>query len=232
MQGQTLKNWMVAGGSDGKLRIRSGTDANVFTSSVTISHDGNVGIGTDSPGATFEVSGAGPTNTLIRSTGNLSSSIRFVNSANSDVYCGSTSGDFRVLTNGLERMRIDASGNVGIGTTDPVEALAVAGNGLFSGTVSAQGSILTSDIKFKTNIQPANSQLSDVTKLGNLLKTWEWKEDAPIEDKDTRFLGLIAQEVEEISPGIVAEMGEGDDAYKGIKHDVIVMEVAWCRCRA
>ena len=65
--------------------IRSGTDANVFTSSVTISHDGNVGIGTDSPGATFEVSGAGQTNTLIRSTGNLSSSIRFVNSANSDV---------------------------------------------------------------------------------------------------------------------------------------------------
>ena len=62
---------MVAGGSDGKLRIRSGTDANVFTSSVTISHDGNVGIGTDSPGATFGAGtlGQGKLTQLFNSTG-------------------------------------------------------------------------------------------------------------------------------------------------------------------
>ena len=70
------------------------------------------------------------------------------------------------------------------------------------------------------------------------------------QDKDTRFLGLIAQEAETISPGIVATIArtkqgaeltpettdnEGnvtpatyeqlDDSYKGIKNDVLVMKL-------
>ena len=77
------------------------------------------------------------------------------------------------------------------------------GTATFSGTVTAQGTVLTSDRKFKTNIEPAGSQLSDVVQLGNLLKKWDWKEDAPVSDKEYRFLGLIAQEAEEVSPGIV-----------------------------
>ena len=81
--------------------------------------------------------------------------------------------------------------------------IAAGGNASFAGTVSAQGTVLTSDRKFKTNIETAGSQLSDVVQLGNLLKKWDWKEDAPVADKEYRFLGLIAQEAEEVSPGIV-----------------------------
>jgi len=81
--------------------------------------------------------------------------------------------------------------------------IARTGNASFAGTVSAQGSVLTSDARFKTNIEPAGSQLSDVVQLGNLLKNWNWKEDAPVADKDIRFLGLVAQDVATVCPGIV-----------------------------
>tara|TARA_R100001443_G_scaffold16442_2_gene26490 strand:- start:3050 stop:4849 length:1800 start_codon:yes stop_codon:yes gene_type:complete len=77
------------------------------------------------------------------------------------------------------------------------------GTAVFAGTVSAQGSVLTSDQRFKENITDANPQLADVTALGNSLRNWDWSSDAPVADKDTRFLGLIAQEVEVICPGIV-----------------------------
>lgn len=105
--------------------------------------------------------------------------------------------------NNREDARLDGSGRFGIGTTNPQEKLDVTGNGKFSGTVSAQGSILTSDQRFKENITDANSQLADVTTLGNQLRNWDWSSDAPVEDKDTRFLGLIAQEVETFCPGLV-----------------------------
>ena len=77
------------------------------------------------------------------------------------------------------------------------------GTASFAGTVSAQGSVLTSDQRFKENITDAKSQLADVTALGNKLRNWDWTADAPVADKDTRFLGLVAQEAETICPGIV-----------------------------
>ena len=119
------------------------------------------------------------------------------------------------------------------------------------GPINSQGSNLTSDKKFKTNIQDASPQLDDVVALGFKLRTWNWNEAAPVADKDTRFLGLIAQEVEKICPGIVtdverfvpgeeitpAELDEDgtviepasyeqiQDTYKVVKNDVLVMKL-------
>mgnify|MGYP003110473240 CR=1 FL=1 len=104
-----------------------------------IASNGNVGVGTNNPLALFEVSGAAQVNTLFRSTGNSSSSIRFINTSNSDVYCGSNEGDFRILTDGLQRMRVTSEGHAlfhyfnsvtpGFGNTDTGGSIHKSSNG-------------------------------------------------------------------------------------------------------
>jgi len=100
----------------------------------------------------------------------------------------------------------------------------VDGSATFAGNITA-GNV--SDIKFKENITDANPQLADVTALGSSLKNWDWKEEAPLNDelKSKRFLGLIAQEAEAICPGVTYEVGEGEDSYKAINHDILVMKL-------
>ena len=109
------------------------------------------------------------------------------------------------------------------GTTRTV-AIDELGTATFSGNITA-GNV--SDIKFKENITDAKLQLADVTALGSSLKNWDWKEEAPLNEdlKSRRFLGLIAQEAEEICPGLTYEVGEGEDSYKAINHDIIVMKL-------
>ncbi len=99
-----------------------------------------------------------------------------------------------------------------------------AGSASFAGTVSAQGSVLTSDQRFKENITDANPQLADVTALGNKLRNWDWTADAPVADKDTRFLGLVAQEAETVCPGIVTTIARTKDGAE-LTPEVVVPAV-------
>ena len=102
--------------------------------------------------------------------------------------------------------------------------LAANGSASFTSTVSAQGSVLTSDQRFKENITDANPQLADVTALGNKLRNWDWAADAPVADKDTRFLGLVAQEAETICPGIVTTIARTKDGAE-LTPEVVVPAV-------
>ena len=124
-----------------------------------------------------------------------------------------------------------------------------AGAVFAAGSVTANGTVLTSDQRFKENITPANPQLADIKALGAQLKNFDWNADAP-SSNGTRFLGLIAQDVEAVCPGIVktiartkqgaeltpeitdeegnvtpATYEELDDSYKGISHDALIMKL-------
>ncbi len=115
------------------------------TETARIDPSGRVGIGTSSPNVSGFNSDAnvltlsGPKRGFIELRGDTQAAdsiggIRFFSANNLEaeilsVTDGSYNGDLRFNTNGSERMRIDSSGKVGIGTTSPSAHLGVEGDG-------------------------------------------------------------------------------------------------------
>jgi hypothetical protein len=102
-----------------------------------ITSGGNVGIGTSSPGARLDVSSGGNNIVASRSTGGYAAFQRFAPTGQqtydfynvNNVEVARITADasnflsFSTGSSGTERMRIDASGNVGIGTAAPISSL-------------------------------------------------------------------------------------------------------------
>jgi len=194
--------------------ITLATGAGSATTALTVANNQNIGIGTTSPGQKLTVQG---------SAGFASGS--FLIESSSNAY---TAGYFKG----------DSTGAFD-GSNDKYSLNPTNGNAVFQGSVTASN---VSDIKFKKNIDDARPQLDDVIRLGGILKNWDWKDDAPLNDeiKSLRFLGLIAQEAEEISPGLIYTVDtsyeaprDSEDAepeiiersYKAINHDILVMKL-------
>jgi hypothetical protein len=102
---------------------------------------GNVGIGTASPRSRLDVNGSifVAAGSQIQITGNAGTDgLQLIGDDAAASYIGTMSLQALIFrTNAIERMRIAASGNVGIGTTAPAERLTVSGNVSASGDVKA-----------------------------------------------------------------------------------------------
>ena len=121
----------------GNIIVRSGS---TISERMRIDSSGNVGIGTSSPSLPLEVYHASNSR-ILASTSNTGAS-QFCFGDDADDYVGRIYYDhngntMRFHTNNAETMRIDSSGNVGIGTSSPSEKMEVYGGNLKLRSTSA-----------------------------------------------------------------------------------------------
>jgi hypothetical protein len=108
-----------------------------------------------------------------------------------------------------EKMRIDHSGNVGIGTTSPAYQLQLSLNSAAKPTSSSW--TVVSDERVKTNIQDYTTGLTEILQINP--KTFDYNGKAGF-DTTTGNIGIIAQDVISIMPETIntynAKLNEDD----------------------
>jgi hypothetical protein len=188
----------VTGGSRLPFRIRPGAP----TSSIDISASGSVGINQASPNtnARLDINGAIRLPGIIYPTTDNAAWISNESGAGLAIQ---SAGTLRLKTGGTtDRVTIDASGNVGIGTGSPGSQLVIA-SGATTSSINAGSTQFTvaSSRTFKENIEPV--EVPDILKKIEAIPvvTYDFRNSGP---KDR--LGLIAEDFHTV-------FGRGDDKH-------------------
>ena len=146
MYWQATNSSLISQNSYGGVLSIGTTDSYAFnvrtnnTERMRISSAGNVGIGTTSPGYALDVSATGNISARFKSSGTLNAFyLADANTTTDTLYIGTVGNNFRVVTSSEERMRIDSSGNVGIGTVSPTGLLQLTGSSWRKGVLETTG---------------------------------------------------------------------------------------------
>jgi len=116
-----------------------GIDDNANATAITIDSSENVGIGTSSPQRPLHVDGLeGVARFTSTASGNNGFEVGIGSSSQAFLW-QSENSYMQFATNATERMRIDSSGNVGIGTSSPAQLLHVQASGSGNGVIRLGG---------------------------------------------------------------------------------------------
>ncbi len=207
--GANEANWFVrdvTGGSRLPLRIRPGAP----TSSVDIAADGKVGIGTASPSRNMSVIASGGQATVQvadSSQGTTATDGFQIQQAGTDTNLLNYENGFMALfTNVTERMRITATGNVGIGTSAPDQKLSVSGDADKSAGGTSWG--VFSDERLKDIKGGYARGLNAVMGLRPIRFSYK-KDNALSLPSDTENIGFSAQELQKVVPEAVTRNANG-----------------------
>jgi len=136
-----------------------------------ITSGGNVGIGTGVPSSKFHVVGTSTFNGDVSSTGSFIAgsgtaalpSFEFINDVDTGLFSPATN-TFGISTSGVERLRIDSVGRLGIGTSSPSSTLQV------SGLITANSGNFTQSLQVNgtgVSISGHTHTVSDITNFGS-----------------------------------------------------------------
>ncbi len=190
--------------------------ANTLLAPLSAPHfSGNVGIGTTNPLYSLVISAGGHEGMEFApgSGGNIDS-VQFYNRFNEHYDAALfIAGSYIFNTAATERMRIDTSGNVGIGTASPGYLLTV------NGTAYATAFMSPSDRRHKTEIQPlTDDALSLILRLKPVTFFWKDPHDAGTQG---RQIGFIAQDVLPVLPDAVLTQNDAERTL-GLKYDSFI----------
>jgi hypothetical protein len=138
-----IKNGFI---SNNNSRIIGGLTATTISATGDANIGGNVGIGTTTPTAKLDVNGnvllggGGPRTLTIQAVGAGGTEINLLPNSTvgyARINVGNTNQPLDFQMNSVDVMRITQAGDVGIGTTTPLEKLHVSGNTLIDGGLTA-----------------------------------------------------------------------------------------------
>jgi Chaperone of endosialidase len=201
----------VTSGSRLPFRIRPGAP----TSSIDISGDGNVGIGTASASRQLTVFGVGSSVAQVTTEAGANTGMTLQSDASNRYVWSYGALPMLLGTNNSERMRITSDGNVGIGTTGPTALLSVNGTANKPGGGSWD---VFSDERLKNIKGRFTPGLSAVMRLQPL--RYEYKANNPLSltsGKD--YVGFGAQELQKVLPEAVSTNANG---YLQVNNDPII----------
>ncbi len=216
------------GGTNGQFYLGSGDTAGSawlwnYANSATIFATNNTERARITSGGYFKASNSGSyvdSNALYHEFNQSSATAQGV-----IVWCSSNSYDSNVLLLRSARNTTNASYFYlrCFNTTSETNKLLIADSGNVTNTNNSYGSI--SDVKLKQDIVDAGSQWDDIKNLR--VRKYRWKS----EPDGFMQLGLVAQEAELVSPGLVEEHQDRDEennftgeTTKAVKYSVLYMK--------